>query len=348
MQTPEATPSEWLSENIPRLAEKITTTHFSRHPVLLERYGPRGKQKCLEDAAYHLHYLAEAVAVNSTSSFIDYIGWGKIMLASRGIEVKDLENSLITMADVLRREAGALNTDVFDTYINLALAALPGLPDTLPTFVNPRAPFSDIANSYLNSLLVLNRDEAITGAVKKVNEGLSITDLFHHVLFPVQQEVGRLWQQNQITVVQEHYCTAATNLLVVKLRRGFIGTPRQVSALTVCAEGEEHCLGLKMLSELLESDGWRVAYLEGKPASDVLDYLQSHFIDVVAISAGTAMNLSKIRRLIAEIKALAKGPRVLIGGRAVAADPNIWQNLGADAFAASLIDGLEAANRLAG
>ena len=31
------------------------------------------------------------------------------------------------------------------------------------------------------------------------------------------REVGRLWQMNQISVAQEHYCTAATQLIMSQL-----------------------------------------------------------------------------------------------------------------------------------
>ncbi len=345
----QASASDWLSENIAKLSAMVTESHFSAHPELVERYGFRGKQKCTEDTAYHLHYLAEAIAANSTQIFVDYIGWGKIMLSSRGIDASDLENNLLTISNVLGRQCAAYK-ELFESYIRIALGAFPSLPDVVPTFIKSSEPYSDVANSYLNSLLVLNRDEAIIGVLQKVKEGLTIKNLFQHVIYPVQQEVGRLWQQSKITVVQEHYCTAATHLLIAKLRRGFIGTLRQVSALAVCVQGEEHCLGLKMLSELLKSDGWKVTYMEAKPASDILNFLESKTTDLVALSVGTVMNLSKVRQLITAIKALPPKnmPRIIIGGRGITSDPNVWQRMGADAYSASMIDGLEEANRLVG
>jgi MerR family transcriptional regulator, light-induced transcriptional regulator len=178
---------------------------------------------------------------------------------------------------------------------------------------------------------------------------MRIQELFAHVLTPAQREVGRLWQQNQVTVVQEHYCTAATETLLAKLRRKHIGILRHVSALAICAEGEEHCLGLKMFSDLLESDGWNVYYAGSKPPiADVLKYLKSNRTDLVALSVATPLNLSSMRALIAGIKALPPElmPRILIGGMAMATEPKIWKQIGADGFAASVGEGLEQANSL--
>src|SRR5579864_8401082 len=142
----QATPSEWLNQKTARLASEITDNHFSRHPGLQERYGPSAKQKCIEDAAYHLHYLAEAIAANSPKIFIDYVGWAKIMLCSRGIEARDLEDNLDAMGRVLRRKASGPHKEVFVRYIGLALEALPALPITAPTFIDSGKPFSAIAN----------------------------------------------------------------------------------------------------------------------------------------------------------------------------------------------------------
>jgi methanogenic corrinoid protein MtbC1 len=229
------------------------------------------------------------------------------------------------------------------------MAALPTLPDTVPALIDPSQPFADVANSYLRSLLTLDRAGAVEHVLNHFESGLTIQQLFDHVITPVQREVGRLWQQNQITVVQEHFCTAATEMLIARLRRKHLGVLRGVSALAICAEGEEHCLGLKMLSDLLEADGWNVYYAGSKPpATEVLKHLASNKTDLVALSVATALNLSSMRRLIREIKALPpeQTPRVLVGGMALTGDQKLWKKIGADAFAASVGEGLEQANRL--
>jgi len=343
------TPSEWLSQRITQVAAEITKHHFLAHPQLKRQFGSRGRRKCTEDTAYHLHFLAEAIAADSPKIFVDYIGWAKIMLLSRGIDPRELGNSLESMVSVLQKKAHRTHKEVFVRYIGLAMNALPTLPNSMPTFIDPGAPYARIANFYLNSLLVLDREKAISGILQEIENGLSMKDLFHHVLYVVQQEVGRLWQQNQITVVQEHFCTAVTDLLTVKLRHGTLNNTREVSALAVCAEGEEHCLGLKMLSELLESDGWKVIYIGSKsPTSDVLKYLEAETTDLVVISVATALNLGAVRKLIGSIKALPTRdtPRVMVGGLALKSNPTLWKTLGADAFADSIVAGLEEANRL--
>lgn len=185
--------------------------------------------------------------------------------------------------------------------------------------------------------------------LRKIEGGLTISDLFLSVIYPVQQEVGRLWQQNKITVLQEHYCTAATDMLITRLKRGFVGVPRAVTALALCPEDEEHSLGIKMFSDMLEADGWKVAFIGSKcPSADVLKHIRRYGTDLIAISVATPLNLSKAKQLIGEIRSFSgkERPSIILGGAAVKGNPDSWSHLGADAVASDISEGVEIANRL--
>jgi methanogenic corrinoid protein MtbC1 len=102
-----------------------------------------------------------------------------------------------------------------------------------------------------------------------------------------------------------------------------------------------------MLSDLLESDGWRVAYIGPKcPTRDVLEHIRAHSVDLVAISVATALNLGRTKDLTTAIRSLKQPPLILIGGAAVNSNPELWMHLGADGAASNVSDGLDIANRL--
>ena len=339
----------WLNQNIAGLAAEITDRHFAAHPELAEKYGAKGWQKCQEDAAYHLHYLSSAIGADSPDVFSQYIGWAKIMLKSRGIAPEDLAQNLRMIKDVLLHKACEADAGLIREYIDHALEQFPQLPESLPSFIDVRQPYSDLANEYLKKLLLFDRSAAINRVLHAVEKGLTVKDAFQYVITPAQQEIGRLWQLNQITVIQEHYCSISADLLLMRLARRYIGVPREVSALTLCAQNEEHCLGIKLLSELLESDGWKVHYVGAKtPTTDVMRHLKSNPTDLIAISVGTPMSLPRVKELIDAAKSLQPPlrPRILVGGAALNNQPDIVRTLGADGYAATLLDGLEEANKI--
>ena len=346
---PEASVVAWLNANVSLLASQITESQFVDRPELDQIYGSKGRAKCQEDTAYHLHYLASAIGAASPQLFAHYIGWAKIMLKSRGIEAEDLAQNLRHIKDALLHQCCDAEAALIREYIDGALQQLPQLPETVPSYIDARHPHSGLANEYLQHLLLFDRTRAIHAVTKAVEKGLSVKDVFQYVITPAQQEIGRLWQLNQITVIQEHYCSISADLLLMRLARRFIGVPREVSALTLCAENEEHCLGIKLLSELLESDGWKVHYVGAKsPTRDIIRHLKNNPTDLMAISIGTPMSLPRAHELIQAVRRLEPGtrPRILIGGAALNNQPDVVVTLGADGYAPSLLDGLEEANRI--
>jgi methanogenic corrinoid protein MtbC1 len=343
--------SQWLLENISELSAAIVARTFASDPGLKKKYGNGGRRKCEEDAMYHLHFLSGAIAVNSEIVFVDHVGWAKIVLCSRGIPVADLARTLEAMRHVLRRKAPKRLAALLCNFVEAASAALPTLPETAPSLIDCKRPHGKLANSYLNSLLVFKREEAVAFLVRELEAGLTFQELFQFVLAPVQKEIGRLWQEKRITVVQEHYCTAASDMLLVSYRRKFLGTRRNVTAVAICADGEEHCLGIKMLADMLDSDGWRMSYIGPKcPNRDVLEYLRKNHTDLIAISVTTSLRLNSAKLLIAEIKALPSKhlPAVLIGGAVLNSEPDLWKRMGADGWGATVLEGLDIANRLVG
>jgi len=90
LPAPPAAPGDLLSAHQAALAEALVARQFAEYPELARRYGPAGRAKCLQDAHYHLAYLAAAMNAGNPDLFSDYVGWAKVMLGRRGIPMEDL------------------------------------------------------------------------------------------------------------------------------------------------------------------------------------------------------------------------------------------------------------------
>jgi methanogenic corrinoid protein MtbC1 len=341
--------SAWLIQNLDTVSRDVVALAVSKTSSIYAKYGERGRVKCYEDTVYHLHYLSEAVAGQSERLFLDYVGWAKIMLDARNIPAADFIANLKAIVKVIQRKAPAKIRRSLTTYVTSALAEFSSLPQSVPSYITNSNPLADLANDYLKLSLLLKHDDANQAILRRVEAGLRIRDLFEHVIYPVQQEIGRLWQENRITVIQEHYCTASTEMLIAQLRRKFKGTRREGTALALCPEGEQHCVAIKLFAQLLESDGWRVAYIGPNcPIRDVVAHFERSPTDLVAISVTTPLNLAKARKLIAELRGITSKvrPKVLAGGQALGSESQLSRRLAADGWARSIVDGLDLANRL--
>ena len=79
------------------LAEATVAGDYARRATYLERYGSGGRDRYLQDAAYHLSFLADAVGTGCPSLFTDYVGWAKVLLTQLGIPAEDLAENLRCM-----------------------------------------------------------------------------------------------------------------------------------------------------------------------------------------------------------------------------------------------------------
>lgn len=71
--------------------------------------------------------------------------------------------------------------------------------------------------------------------------GTPVKEIHLHVFQPAQYEVGRLWQMNRITVAQEHYCTAATQLIMSQLYPHIFASVKNGCTLgATCVGGDLH------------------------------------------------------------------------------------------------------------
>ena len=339
--------TEALDTRRSELAAQMVAREFGRHPELERRYGKAGREKCLQDAGYHLAYLAQAIACDSQTLFVDYIGWAKVMLAKRGIPASDLAGLIENMKESLRAELPPDLSQMACRYLASALQQLPQLPNDVSSFISES---TSLAAQYLQALLRGDRHFASKLILAAVQQGTSVRDIYLQVFERTQHEIGRLWQVNQISVAQEHYCTAATQQIMSQLYPYIFGTDKTRGTLVAaCITGDLHEIGARMLCDFFEIDGWRTHYLGADvPARDVIQTVVQYKAAVLAISATITYHVSAVKVLVAAVRCKPEccGVKILVGGYPFKVDPDLWRSVGADGSAIGAQDAVALADRL--
>lgn len=318
-----------IREQIDELAIAITDASDT------DRYGPIGRQRCLEDAHFHLRYLATALEAGSPEMFLDYIGWAKVVLAKRNVSDRDLIENLRTTARVLHDHPGAV------AYLEKTIEQLPSMSDDVPTFLDPRAPLWSVASEYLTALLRGSRRDAQQLVLDALDGGASLRDVYRHVFEPVQQEIGRLWQLNQVSVAQEHFCTAATQHIMTQLYGRIFAAAEKPGrrAVAMCVGGELHEVGLRIVTDLLELEGWQTWYLGASvPPAAAVQLCVDQRADVLLVSATLPPHIASVAEVIRLFRARTElgAARVIVGGRAFRNAAEVWRTIGADGYAANV------------
>ncbi len=320
------------------LAETITEYQYRQQPELDERYGGlSGREKTLQDTAYNLAFLAESIAMNSPALFADYITWLRIVLEKRHVLVDDLVKNLEFIQEILAKRLEPAERAITAEYLQAGLVQLPPEAVTSLSFIDEESPHGVLAARYLNILLHGSRHEARKLIMEAVSDGLPIRDIYLHVFQPVQYEIGRLWQVNEISVAQEHYATAVTQLVMAQLYPYIFAGERSGNILVAACVGNElHEIGVRMVADFFELAGWDTFYLGANtPAESIVQAVTQRRANLLAVSATMAMHVSRVVQLIEAVRSSPAGEvNILVGGYPFNVAPNLWQRVGADGYAA--------------
>ncbi len=208
-----------------------------------------------------------------------------------------------------------------------------------------------LAREYLTALRHGDRRKAsklILDAVNKQN--ISVRDVYLHVFQPALYEVGRLWQINHISVAEEHFITAATQLVMSQLYP-YIFTPEKKDFVFVACSvsGELHEVGMRMVADFFEMEGWDTYYLGANtPVEAVVQAVADRRADVLGVSATMSFHLRAATQMIQAVRECSScsKTKILVGGYCFSVSPDAWRKAGADGYAGNAMQALEMARQV--
>ena len=326
-----------LREQADALAEAVVACEFGRYPQVRARYGPRGGAAMRQDAYTQFEHLAAALDVDSPLLFDDHVAWFKQLQLHRGACVDDLDHHLGCMAEALRSQSRGTALAAALQMISGARERLAVMPGTTASIIDLGRPLSTLAHDYMRALLGGYRQSAARLVFDAAERGESLAHLYLQVFQPALREIGRLWLTNQISVAQEHFCSAATQILMAQLLpRAPDAAHNGRSVIVCCVAGEMHDLGARMVADLFEMAGWDGYFCGANtPHEAIAQAAVERGAEVLAVSASMDLHLRSVRELISRVRSDARcaALSVIVGGHPFDVDPALWQKVGADGTA---------------
>lgn len=102
------------------IIEEVTEGIYRDYPILLEKYGERGRQKCKEDNEHHIKYLQTAAKMDEEKYFVDYAHWLNGILTSRGMQTEHLIDNFQRLKYAFEKS----NDDEQKVFINMLDSAI--------------------------------------------------------------------------------------------------------------------------------------------------------------------------------------------------------------------------------
>ncbi len=283
--------------------------------------------------------LAAASAARRPDLFAAQVAWAASLLAARGVASDLVRASLEKLRDVLTDELPAEVRRAAAAHVDQALDALPAAPVDASPRLALDTPRHRLAAEYLVAVFEGDRKRARDLILSRARAGVPVADIYLHVLGAAQQEIGRMWHANEISVAEEHFATATTAMVVAQLAATAPAKPPNgKTVLAAAAACNQHALGLQIVANLFENDGWRTIYLGANvPIPDLLEAIDGFKPDVLVLSAALSVHVPIVKATIAAVRARERGGaiKILVGGQAFVSAPDLWRELGADGFGAT-------------
>lgn len=304
---------------------RVTHALYARHPEWQQRFGERGRQRCADDARHHLRALEGALRAEAPSAFESYARWARGMLEARGIEGAHLAQHL----ELVRGEAAH---ELTEARAGLeAYGAHEGLdPHELlrPFFDSAIAACRDTGSSdddaleplcarYLDAALSGRRRAALDVAHAALSAGWAPIDVYERIFSRAQRELGRRWQENLISVADEHVASAITQWALAQVHERHVPSRAPLGkALLFAVEGEQHQLGLTLVADALELDGWSVVLVGAHtPIEAALRAIDEHRPSVVGLGVTMLANLPATLDAVAAARERWPSLTIVVGGR---------------------------------
>jgi methanogenic corrinoid protein MtbC1/DNA-binding XRE family transcriptional regulator len=193
---------------------------------------------------------------------------------------------------------------------------------------------SKIRNDYTETILSGDAERAHKVIDQGLAAGVIPSRLYLEVLMPAQVEIGARWHRGDVTIPQEHIATQITLRQMARLRamlktRLKLGLKAVVSSV----EGDQHFLGAQAIADFLVVDGWEVDFLGADvPTDHLVPYAKARGAHLVCVSVSLTSLVPVAQKLVAELRKITAGPKILLGGAAFIGHPQLVESVKADAF----------------
>jgi len=302
-----------------------------------------------DNHANHWRFMSNVFRLNSVELLARVLPWVYSAYTARGFCLDYFQFVVDTFRQAVTDELGAeLAAPIAAVYAGVREQheLIAALAKAKMSEVPREAMWLAHATEFCEVLLAGDVRRALALTEQWVREPKDVPGFFQLVVTGAMIEIGHRWERGQISVAEEHLASSLVNRVMASLYPKIVQTaPWRGRAVVTCVVNEYHELGSRMFADLLELDGWDVRYLgTNTPVADLVALVEAHPVRLLALSVAMPFNLSEDATAITELRRLgAAVPKILLGGRAFSLAPDLWREIGGDAYCPTAECGIERA-----
>lgn len=190
---------------------------------------------------------------------------------------------------------------------------------------------------FLSTLISGDRPASRQVLREEVAQLSAPSDAYEALLWPAMAQLEALYVEDRINAAAHALATRILRSLVDQVQTLLTpAAPTGRQVIIACPAGETEELGAQMAADLLESRGWKVAFLGGGvPGDEILGLVGTMRPDVLMLYGTQPSGVPEVRRLVDLIRDVGVQPtmNILVSGGVFNRAEGLWNEVNADYFA---------------
>ncbi|MFW5986121.1 MAG: cobalamin B12-binding domain-containing protein [Halanaerobiales bacterium] len=318
------------------LVDKTLECILDRRKELARRYNREQIKKSRRDLSYIYDYLGEALYFDEKDIFIDFVTWLKGLFRNIGLDEDVVFTILECISAICEKEFSGGEAKYILNTVNIALNNLEESTPAGDSYIHEQNKNSHYARAYLDLILQNRKKDAVEYILEQVSREITIPELYLDVFQVAQREIGRLWHENKISVAQEHYSSSVTQLIISQLYPRFLtAAGNKETVLTTAVGNELHEIGIRMVADLLEMEGYNTIHLGANtPTGSIIETIRLNNVKLLGVSVTLPIHLKELDQLVKTVRSDSKisNIKIFTGGYAFNSNPDLWNKFTVDAY----------------
>lgn len=173
---------------------------------------------------------------------------------------------------------------------------------------------------YMKSLIDVNKVRIREIILSLMDSNLSPHEIYKNYLVKALKETGTLWEKGEMPIWKEHFISETTLEYMALIKSQQLEEFETIQPLlAIVPGGETHSIGVRMISDELEMNGYQVIFLGNNiPTDNILAAIRENKPAAVLMSVTMRQHIDSMTLLIDKIKQTfgTNAPAILIGGLA--------------------------------
>lgn len=212
------------------------------------------------------------------------------------------------------------------------------------------------AEVFARALLDRSPDAARALLAAHLEHGVPLEQVYLDLFTASARLLGQWWESDHCNFSQVTLCLSRMHAMLHELSPSFhagassarLDRSGERRILMTTLPGQQHTMGLSILSEFFRREGWVVLSIPAPEPGLTQATLSTHWFDVLALSASLDAEIEDLAKTIQAARKTSQNPRmaIMVGGPLFVRRPELSLPLGADGVSIDAREALSLAQRL--